>query len=190
MRRAVFAVVILCAAAGGVFFVLNRYGGQLQKNNSSLESATSSSLITEVSSTSLSAIPASETGEYHNARYTFSVSVPTGMSVREFDEGGGASTITFEDTKGGRGFQIYIAPYQGAQVSEERFRQDEPSGVRTDMENANVDGVSAAAFHSKDALLGDTSEVWLIRKGYLYEVTTLRPLEPMLQGILATWRFR
>lgn len=42
---------------------------------------------------------------------------------------------------------------------------------------------------SKDAVLGDTREVWFIRNGYLYEVTTLKPLEGWLQDIVQTWKF-
>ena len=52
-----------------------------------------------------------------------------------------------------------------------------------------IDGASAASFYSTDVRLGDTYEVWFIHGGYLYEVTTLKPLDAWLQNIMQTWVF-
>lgn len=126
---------------------------------------------------------------HENARYGFSLFYPEGMAVKEFDEGGGASTITFEDTKNGLGFQIFVVPYAEPQVSEKRFRKDNPSGVRENLENVVVDGATGAAFVGKHPFLGETREVWFIRKGYLYEVTTFKGLGDWFVPIMQTWRF-
>ena len=98
-------------------------------------------------------------------------------------------TVTFQNEKEVRGFQIFIVPYVLAQVSEERFRQDVPSGVRTNFTDITVDGAVGAAFNSTDALLGDTREVWFIHRGHLFEVTTLKPLDTWLTAVLQSWKF-
>lgn len=127
--------------------------------------------------------------EYVNTKYHFSVFHSDQKTVQEFDEGGGAMTIVFQNTTNVHGFQIYVLPYSGTQVSEARFKEDEPSGVREGVTNITVDGATAAAFYSKDASLGDTFEVWFIHGGYLYEVTTLKSLEPNMMQRLQTWKF-
>jgi len=127
--------------------------------------------------------------EYRNSRYSFSLFHPPQQKVQEFDEGAGAMTITFEDTATVRGFQIFVVPYGENQVSEDRFRKDAPSGVRAELVNITVDGATGASFYSINALLGDTREVWFVKNGYLFELTTLKPLETMLDQVLQTLRF-
>ena len=127
--------------------------------------------------------------EYSDEQYGFSLFYPDGMTVKEFDEGGGAATITFEDAVNGSGFQIFILPYAESQVSEERFLLDVPSGVRNNPVDIQVDGVMATSFSSTNASLGDTWEVWFIHEGFLYELTTLKPLENLLDKIVQTWKF-
>ena len=129
------------------------------------------------------------TKEYRNTRYGFSLQHPSELSVSTVDEGSGASTITFQNVEKGEGFQIFIVPYQAPQVSEERFKQDVPSGVRESLSDITVDGETAAAFYSTNVALGATREVWITHNGFLYEVTTLKSLDKWLGGIIQTWKF-
>ena len=91
-----------------------------------------------------------------------------------------------------KGFQIFIVPYTGSQVTEARFKQDEPSGARTSFSDVTVDGAAGAAFDSTDVALGETREAWFIHGGYLFEVTTLKPLEswfaPIMSSACEYWR--
>lgn len=127
--------------------------------------------------------------EYRNTAYRFSLLYPQELEVKEYLEGGNAITITFQDTKKEDGFQLFIMPYQELQVSEERFKQDLPSGVRTNMSDVSIDGATGATFYSVNQTLGETREVWFIHDGFLFEVTTLKPLEAWLDAILQTWEF-
>lgn len=127
--------------------------------------------------------------EYRNEKYHFSIFRSSLKEVKEFDEGGGASTVTFENLNDVRGWQLFVVPYGAAQVTEQRFRKDVPSGVRTNVQDITVDGAVGAAFYSKDASLGETFEVWFVHDGFLYELTTLKSLEPNLRERLATWKF-
>lgn len=127
--------------------------------------------------------------EYQNAAYHFSLLYPQELAVSERAEGDGAVTITFQNIEKGLGFQIFIIPYAEQQVSEERFKKDVPSGVRQGLENIQIAGATAAAFYSTDALLGETREIWFVRDGFLYEVTTLKALDSWLSDIISTWQF-
>ncbi len=111
------------------------------------------------------------------------------MKVAEFDEGGGATTITFQNNKEVRGFQIFIVPYGAPQVTEERFRKDVPSGIRKQPTDLIIDGAVASMFFSNNIAFGDTREVWFIKNNFLYEVTTLKSLDDWLLQILQTWKF-
>jgi hypothetical protein len=127
--------------------------------------------------------------EYVSMKYMFSLFYPADMKVSEKDEGAGASTITFQIPEKAEGFQIFITPYAEAQVSEAQFRKDIPSGVRENLVTVGVDGAVGAAFYSKDATLGETREVWFVKNTYLYETTTLKPLEQGLDAVIASWKF-
>lgn len=127
--------------------------------------------------------------EYCNRAYHFSLLYPEGLEVRERDEGHGAYTIMFQDGEAQRGFQVFIVPYAGEQISSERFRRDVPSGVRENPVAVTLDDASGAAFYSTDAGLGETYEIWFIYKGWLHEVSTVAPLDTWLQNIMGTWRF-
>ncbi len=126
---------------------------------------------------------------YHNPAYHFSFFYPKDLMVHSFGEGGGASTITFEDISTSHGFQIFVLPYTETTISDERFIKDNPAGVRDDLQEGVVDGVTAEFFLSKNAGMGPTREIWFINKGYLYEVSAPLALDEWLLSIMTTWKF-
>ena len=127
--------------------------------------------------------------EYRNTMYRFALLYPANLSVQEFDEGGGARTIIFQNEQVAQGFQIFVVPYSATQVSTQRFKADQPSGVIEEPHNIAIDGAFATIFFGKDALLGETREVWFIHAGYLFEVTTPKVLDDWLGTIMQTWIF-
>lgn len=142
-----------------------------------------------VGTSSLSRTVPTGTEEYRNTHYGFSLRYPKDLKISLFDEGGGASTITFQNIAEVKGFQIFIVPYQGEQVSMERFREDDPSGVMNHPTNILVGGATATMFFSTNAALGDTIEVWVIKNGYLFEITAPKPLAIWLATAMQTWEF-
>ena len=58
-----------------------------------------------------------------------------------------------------------------------------------DAKETLVGGVPAKSFFGYNDAMGDTLEVWLIHGGFLYEVTTYKPLDAWLTPILQTWKF-
>ncbi len=127
--------------------------------------------------------------EYYNERYRFSFFYPSNLTAKEYDEGGGAMTFIFQDAEAAQGLQIFVVPYSAPQVSAERFKQDVPSGVRQGAQDVDIDGATATSFYSTNTALGETAEVWFIHDGYLFEVTTLKPLAPWFAQIMVTWWF-
>lgn len=135
------------------------------------------------------ASPAAGYIEYLNHKYNFSFYHEAQGEVQEYDEGGGASTVVYENEQAVRGFQIYILPYAEKSISEERFKTDVPSRVRKEVQPATLDGVEAVTFTSYDETLGDTTEIWVIHKGYLYEITTFKGVGDWFNPIIQSWHF-
>lgn len=125
---------------------------------------------------------------YRSHLLGFQISYPEHLTVREYGKAN-TSTIVFEDQKGEKGFQIFVVPYADTVVSEERLKMDIPSGVIKDPAEVVVGGATATAFWSTNMLFGETREVWFIRDGFLYEVTTYKDLDQWLAEIMKTWTF-
>jgi len=173
-------IIILGFVIGIYFYSSNKGGIDIKSGEDSLISTI------QFSKTPTRSIPDGWL-EYQNNQYNFSLFYPEGMVVNKFDEGAGASTITFENIEKGVGFQIFIVPYGGTQIDEGRFLRDVPSGIRQNPSELYIDGVLANSFYSKNLGLGDTWEVWFIYKGFLYEVTTFREQSDWLSQIMKTW---
>lgn len=127
--------------------------------------------------------------EYRDERYRFAFFYPNNLSIKTYDEGGGASTFAFQNVADAEGFQLFVVPYRGTQVSMERFRQDEPSGVMRQPLGIAIDGATATSFYGTDAMLGDTAEIWFIQGGHLFEATAPKSQAQWLSNIMATWQF-
>ena len=87
------------------------------------------------------------------------------------------------------GFEVYVTPYSGTQITEQEFKLDEPSGVENHPTHVTVDGVPATMFYGNNSIMGDTREIWFIHGGFLYEVTTYKELDSWLVPIMQTWQF-
>lgn len=127
--------------------------------------------------------------EYRNSTYRVSLFYPGDLALKEYDEGGGAATITFQDIKTAQGFQIFVVPYTALQVSADRFRKDEPSGVMQNPIPLSIDGATATAFFGRDQLLGPTREVWMLHGGYLFEITAPQSQDEWLGNTMLSWKF-
>src|SRR3989338_7713051 len=65
--------------------------------------------------------------EYQNARYGFSLLYPSDLAVGTFDEGNGATTVTFQNVEKAQGFQLFIAPYSEPHIGEVQYNGTEES---------------------------------------------------------------
>jgi len=179
-----FSIVAFIVMAGALYYVV--------RDDSSVFESDFSDISFPKTETSGMEIPREIPAgmrEYKNETYGFSLFYPEDMIIREIDEGGGARTFIFEDVANNLGFQIFVVPYSQSQVSQERFKKDIPSGVRLGMTDTIIDGAIGATFYSSHFALGETREIWFIHSGYLYEVTTLKPMALWLETIMQSWKF-
>jgi hypothetical protein len=181
-------VVLFSAALIGGFFLLKR-----STSGAAAEFALGTEATTSPQASHLDPLPSRQllpgVKEYRSNDYHFSVKYPGDLPPRETHDRGHSLSVTFQKEAGQPGFAIYVAPINGNEITEERFLLDEPSGVRNDPTIISVDGVKALAFHGFDAAMGQTYEVWFIKGGFLYEVSTYKEIEPGLNEVLSTWRF-
>ena len=126
--------------------------------------------------------------EFKSEPFRFALIIPEKMSVGEFAESGDARTYVFSgvDTPS---FQIYVTPYGKDIIDAERFKLDQPSGVILEQQEVSIGGVRAVAFFGKNDVMGETREVWFVREGLLYEVTTEKENDAWLSAMMAQWQF-
>ena len=194
MRLRYGLVIVICVLAGaGIYMLSNSWVPLPREQQNAIFSSAGVTLepSSDATTTSLGLhrTPPAGYTEYYNPRYRFSLFYPDDLKVSEHDEGSGALTITFQNPDTAHGFQIFIVPYGASQVTEEQFKKDEPSGVREGQKNIAIDGTTGESFYSNNPSLGETAEVWFIHGGYLFEVTTLKPLAGWFSQIMATWKF-
>ena len=128
---------------------------------------------------------------YRNDTYGFSLEYPKELSVEVFyDEKG--ETILFQKPNESVGFQIFITPFEEEEevLTSSRILRDLKSAVIDDPKEVIIGGnTRALVFWSNDPSIGRTREVWFIKGGYLYEITTYARLDGWLARILSTLSF-
>ncbi len=140
--------------------------------------------------TGISGIADLKNARYTNQFYGFSISYPIELTQKEFDEGNDALTVVFQKPGEEYGFQIFAVPFTGEQITQERIQSDlNGQPLRNPLEVILPGNIRAIHFESESATLGDTSEVWFIHNGFLYEFTTYKPLDSMLAEVMQTLTF-
>ncbi len=128
--------------------------------------------------------------EYRNIFFRLSLLYPKdGITITERKGEGTTLTVLFEEKSTKRVFQIYILPYGEEKISKERFLLDAPSGVMASSTTMTLDGVTAGAFYGQDAEVGETREVWVVNKGFLYEATAAKKDGEWMESMLTSWEF-
>jgi hypothetical protein len=196
-KKIILAIVIFALVAAGVvgFFVFKNNSSSdnlfLSQEEAALNDKEAKSAPADMPTTEPSVNLPNDLVEYKNNYYKFKLNYPATLAVSEFAENSGGRTILFESRLGDevKGFQIFITPYKYSQITKERFRMDEPSGIINQPTNVVIDGLPGTMFYSKNSLMGDTREVWFINNGFLYEVVTYKNLDGWLSQIMATWQF-
>lgn len=131
---------------------------------------------------------------FAHPRYGFSVVVPKDLEVVRVDEGQGTETVIFTPTDEGAEavMQIFVTPYLLQEITKERLAKDVPSGEIKDVTEVMIgprNDIRAVRFISAHTGLGEAREVWFLRNGYLFEVTTRMENDAWLATVLKTWQF-
>ena len=128
--------------------------------------------------------------KYANAHYGFSLIYPDALGVNEIPASEDAMTVVFQKPGAEEGFQIFIVPYPDSQISKERIQKDlRGAPMKNVTEIVLAGNVKAVHFNSQAPVIGESSEVWFIHGGYLFEVTTYANQDAQLAVILATLQF-
>jgi hypothetical protein len=125
-------------------------------------------------------------------RYGFSIAVPSGYNIQQYEEAENARTLVFSSESAEPAFQVYISPVDAAsqlQVSPELLRNRFPQLPIAQPQEVTIGKTPALAFLSRTPQLGRTREVWLYRNGYLFQVTARKQHDRWLSSIMSTWRF-
>ena len=124
---------------------------------------------------------------HKSEKYKFSFEHPEDLSVASAGAGGG---VVF--TVGGRdkkGFQIFVLPHDEPTITGERIQLDLPDMPMENINTGTLDGADAIIFNSQDESLGETYEVWFVRGGFLFQITSFASFAKEMNSILETWRF-
>ncbi|MEQ1561451.1 MAG: hypothetical protein ABL899_01855 [Nitrospira sp.] len=129
-------------------------------------------------------------------KYAFSFTYPSSMKTSNFREGDGEQ-ILFQDDANKNWFQINITPWdESGDLTVARIKKDIPDIVIKDPQSVilgpdqkSSSGPKAIIFFSKEASLGETREVWFVKNGNLYQVTTYKRLDALISQILSTLVF-
>jgi PsbP-like protein len=187
-------IIVVCFLAGliGTFVILDKKtsGAPLDVSlaTTTVSVATSTQAVAKING-SLASNASDEYKAYRNKDYGFSVDYPAQITPQEFPSRGDALTVLFQGADGEPGFQISVEPINGTEITPERFKLDEPSGVELDLHDTTVDGAPGITFVGFNADVGQTREIWFIHNDFLYEVTTYKELDSWLSDIMKTWRF-
>jgi hypothetical protein len=135
---------------------------------------------------------------FADSQYGFSFQYPKSFTATKFSDQEQTATILVQGknpsaVSGQAGFQVFIAPFddEPGLPTKERILQDVPEMKITSFENRVLkNGVPAIIFFNEGtSSLGKTREIWFIKNGYLYQVSTTAALDSLVAQIIATWRF-
>lgn len=129
---------------------------------------------------------------YESEKYSFSFKYPSNFSVDELSVKDGSGDIILVQEKSGEiGFQVFISQFdETGSLTPERIKRDLPNITIENPQNVILsDGIVALIFISSDPTIGETREVWFVKGGYLYQVSTFAYLDSWLAGVMSTWRF-
>lgn len=124
--------------------------------------------------------------------YGASFLIPPDFTVGNFPDGEG-EVFVIQNAEKLQGFQVRIMPHdESGPLTAERIRQDLPSLEMRQVEEVLLEGQPAGvAFLSDSEVFGGNSrEVWLVKDGRLFQISTYKSLEPLLLRVFSTWEFK
>lgn len=187
MTRFVILAALICAlgiAAALYFFMSELFTSTASPRLSAASAAFETS--------ELHTVPPLQ-NEYRNDEFRFSLSMPEGFTMQEFqEEDSAAKSIVFQDTKGD-GIQILVTPFPSdiRVLTADDVRADIPDMQVTNEQVVEIgDEYKGVAFLSDNDTFGGASrEVWFVFRSNLYQISTYARLDSLLQAMFATWQF-
>ncbi|OHA11518.1 MAG: hypothetical protein A3H71_01280 [Candidatus Sungbacteria bacterium RIFCSPLOWO2_02_FULL_48_13b] len=186
-QKLIAIIVVLAALGAGTYFLWSR-GGLKSLNFQSLNPEDQRQISVPASDESADM---SET--YTSPDYSFSFKYPKGFNATELSDDNG-DTVLVQKPEEKSGFQIYITPFDEAEpLTAARILQDMPASEVIDPKDVLMGEektINAVIFLSTNSSFGKTREVWFVRDGFLYQVTTYEGQDNFIGPILETWKFQ
>jgi len=128
-------------------------------------------------------------GVYENADLGFSFNYPDDFEVKEIDEDNGGFTVLAEGKGEKKIFQVFISSFdEEGPITPERIKKDLPDIKIEQSQKISLAGTDALAFVSPTEERKMT-EIWFIRGGILYQVSSFFEFTDTLSQVLASWKF-
>lgn len=127
---------------------------------------------------------------YQNTKYGFTFNYPNNYRIGSFAEGEG-DVVLLQDANAKTGLQITISPFDENinRLSEARIRQDLPDLDMQNVDQIMLGDLPAIFFTSSDSSFGNSVEVWFIKNGNLYQMSTYSYQLPLLEQVAKSMQF-
>lgn len=117
----------------------------------------------------------------------FTFRVPKNFTIGEFSEAGGRVVLISTDSAS---VQIFMVDYDepAETLTFDKIKAEVPTLTVKEPEKLPMTGgKSALAFIGEDTTFGVTREVWLVHRGYLFQITAPLSEQDILAELLNTW---
>lgn len=122
--------------------------------------------------------------KYSHPNLSFSFVYPTEMKLREAREEYG-EVVIIESVKGELGLQIVVSSFDEEIVlTTERIKADLPNLSMSNEQSFVLADREGATFVSENM-----REIWVVKDGYLYQISGYAGGEALMSKILATWQW-
>ncbi len=198
MKKFIIIAVVVVIAGSVVYF---RFGGKEKLNQivnpeaSPADSADQEQLSPDEPDKVFSepVTFSSLTQVYSGTNFSFKYSAgfkATLVPATQPDSGVAGEVVTVENSKGS-GFQVFSMPFnESGPITPERIKKDQPDADVLEPKNAQLDGVQALVFYGYNGDMGETFEVWAVRKGKLYQIAGPKTAEDLIIKTLETWDWK
>ena len=140
----------------------------------------------------ISSLDATNSKEFKDSTRGLSFRYPDYMDSSIFDDATG-DIILVQSTEKAQGFQVLITPWDEPETTLDAsmIKRDIPDLKITDPQDVLLgeSGKGVAFLSDNESFGGNSREVWFIYGGNLYQISTYARLDPLLQAVLATWKF-
>ncbi len=177
-----FSFLVLSILIVGSFFLFKKKSDPMTDPVTAVDN-----FSTSVATTTL--IAGEKANEYRNKQARFYLIYPENMEYKVYDEGNNSSTILFEEKDGDKSFQVFLTPFGENTIPASRLKIDIPSGTYTKPEEAILKNGTRALIFFSNGPAGELREVWFIKNGYLFEITTYKEYDPWLGKIVESLNF-
>ena len=131
---------------------------------------------------------------YVHPQFGFSFEKPEGYTIGVIPDGEDAQTVVVQNANSGNaedGFQVYIYPTdEQVQLTPQLIQSDLPGTVVNNAQKIVLDDAPGMMFESNNEHFGGSSfEIWFVREGYVYQISSYGAYASDLQGIIGTWKF-